>query len=430
MTTALELDPGEVRSTLQPVERATMLPPAAFVDPARARLGAGATSSRGWICAGHVSAVAEPGDFIIREVGARQRPRHRRRGRRGRAPSSTSAATAAPASSTRPRAACAGGSTAPTTPGPMTSTAPCAPLPTWTGSRTSTPPASACSRCASPSSAASCWSTSAARRPPRSTSASCSGHLERYSVEGLRRGGGSTTRSKANWKGIAENYNECLHCPGVHPELNALSDYMSGEEVYGAGAWCGGSMTLARAPRRWAPAAATPATARRSRASTAADLRHDPLLRALPQRARLAPPRLRDAPHPLAARAGPDRRHLRVVLRAGDDRARRTSTPATRSTSGTQVNREDWHVCELAQKGVRPARLHRRPLLGRGNRRPRLRHDGRRPLHGGAAGRGGEVRRERRIADAARRGRACPSRSPSSPRATGTRSSSAAATTG
>ena len=48
----------------------------------------------------------------------------------------------------------------------------------------------------------------------------------------------------ANWKGIAENYNECLHCPGVHPELNALSDYMSGEGLYGAGAWCGGSMTL------------------------------------------------------------------------------------------------------------------------------------------------------------------------------------------
>ena len=35
----------------------------------------------------------------------------------------------------------------------------------------------------------------------------------------------------ANWKGIAENYNECLHCPGVHPELNALSDYMSGDDV-------------------------------------------------------------------------------------------------------------------------------------------------------------------------------------------------------
>jgi Rieske 2Fe-2S family protein len=31
----------------------------------------------------------------------------------------------------------------------------------------------------------------------------------------------------------------------VHPELNKLSHYLSGETVTGAGAWCGGSMTLA-----------------------------------------------------------------------------------------------------------------------------------------------------------------------------------------
>ncbi len=30
----------------------------------------------------------------------------------------------------------------------------------------------------------------------------------------------------------------------MHPELNKLSHYLSGESVTGAGAWCGGSMTL------------------------------------------------------------------------------------------------------------------------------------------------------------------------------------------
>ncbi len=60
----------------------------------------------------------------------------------------------------------------------------------------------------------------------------------------LERASGTVYDVKANWKGIAENYNECLHCPGVHPELNALSDYRSGEEVLGDGNWCGGSMTL------------------------------------------------------------------------------------------------------------------------------------------------------------------------------------------
>ena len=48
----------------------------------------------------------------------------------------------------------------------------------------------------------------------------------------------------ANWKAIAENYNECLHCPGVHPELNALSSYDSGESFEGEGLWCGGSLFL------------------------------------------------------------------------------------------------------------------------------------------------------------------------------------------
>ena len=29
----------------------------------------------------------------------------------------------------------------------------------------------------------------------------------------------------ANWKFIAENYSECYHCPGVHPQLNKLTPY-------------------------------------------------------------------------------------------------------------------------------------------------------------------------------------------------------------
>ncbi len=61
----------------------------------------------------------------------------------------------------------------------------------------------------------------------------------------LQRGARIVYDVDANWKAIAENYSECLHCPGVHPELNRLSHYLSGETIEGAGAWCGGSMTLA-----------------------------------------------------------------------------------------------------------------------------------------------------------------------------------------
>ena len=39
-----------------------------------------------------------------------------------------------------------------------------------------------------------------------------------------------TYNVKANWKLIMLNYNECLHCPILHPALSAVSDYLSGEK--------------------------------------------------------------------------------------------------------------------------------------------------------------------------------------------------------
>ena len=70
-------------------------------------------------------------------------------------------------------------------------------------------------------------------------------HLAAYRTSELTRAGRITYDVEANWKVIVENYSECLHCPGVHPELNRLSHYLTGETFTGAGAWCGGSMTLA-----------------------------------------------------------------------------------------------------------------------------------------------------------------------------------------
>src|SRR4051794_36450243 len=69
-------------------------------------------------------------------------------------------------------------------------------------------------------------------------------HLGRYRLDTLVRAAAITYDVGSNWKAIAENYSECLHCPGVHPELNRLSHYLSGVDFEGAGAWCGGSMTL------------------------------------------------------------------------------------------------------------------------------------------------------------------------------------------
>jgi Rieske 2Fe-2S family protein len=49
----------------------------------------------------------------------------------------------------------------------------------------------------------------------------------------------------ANWKIAIENYNECYHCPLIHPELARVSPPESGDNHEGRGAWVGGSMNLA-----------------------------------------------------------------------------------------------------------------------------------------------------------------------------------------
>jgi Rieske 2Fe-2S family protein len=46
----------------------------------------------------------------------------------------------------------------------------------------------------------------------------------------------------ANWKLIIQNYNECLHCPVLHPALSQLTDYLSGDNCAPHRGYIGGSM--------------------------------------------------------------------------------------------------------------------------------------------------------------------------------------------
>jgi Rieske 2Fe-2S family protein len=49
---------------------------------------------------------------------------------------------------------------------------------------------------------------------------------------------------RANWKVLNENYQECLHCPRIHPELCRASPPESGDNVAPGPAWVGGWMDL------------------------------------------------------------------------------------------------------------------------------------------------------------------------------------------
>jgi Rieske 2Fe-2S family protein len=47
---------------------------------------------------------------------------------------------------------------------------------------------------------------------------------------------------KANWKLLILNYNECLHCPVLHPALNRLTDYLGADNESPSATYMGGAM--------------------------------------------------------------------------------------------------------------------------------------------------------------------------------------------
>jgi Rieske 2Fe-2S family protein len=57
------------------------------------------------------------------------------------------------------------------------------------------------------------------------------GHRVQYSV-------------RTNWKLVFQNYNECLHCPTIHPELSTRMPYQSGANDLTEGPFLGGYMEI------------------------------------------------------------------------------------------------------------------------------------------------------------------------------------------
>ncbi len=65
-----------------------------------------------------------------------------------------------------------------------------------------------------------------------------------WRMQDLRLGHRIVYDVRANWKLIVQNYNECLHCPNLHPALNRISHYLSGENEPLHASYMGGRMDL------------------------------------------------------------------------------------------------------------------------------------------------------------------------------------------
>jgi Rieske 2Fe-2S family protein len=64
--------------------------------------------------------------------------------------------------------------------------------------------------------------------------------LAKYGLADLRIGKVTTNTVRANWKIVLENYNECLHCPTIHPELVAVVPAYKKGDIFQEGRTDGG----------------------------------------------------------------------------------------------------------------------------------------------------------------------------------------------
>ncbi len=177
------------------------------------------------------------------------------------------------------------------------------------------------------------------------------GHVARFAMSDLCRARRIDYEVGANWKVIAENYSECYHCPGVHPQLNRLTPYDQGRNLESEGPWAGGWMELANDADTMSTDGATHGRPPLP-GLTADDERRIYYF--------VLWPNLLLSLHPdyvMTHQVWPiDAERSRVVcewLFHPETMARPDFDPTDAIDFWDLTNRQDWRVCELQQKGTR-----------------------------------------------------------------------------
>jgi Rieske 2Fe-2S family protein len=170
-----------------------------------------------------------------------------------------------------------------------------------------------------------------------------------WRIGDLRRGDGITYDIPANWKLVIQNFSECLHCPNLHPALNRLSHYLSGENEPLRPTYMGGRMDLNDGVATMSMDGTCP---RALLPNLDPDRRRQVYYYAIF-------PNLLVSAHPDHVMAhtlwplAPDRTRLVCEWHFHPDEL---AKPGFSSDDVRQfwdlTNRQDWHVCELAQRGI------------------------------------------------------------------------------
>src|SRR5574338_1071787 len=154
---------------------------------------------------------------------------------------------------------------------------------------------------------------------------------------------------KTNWKLILLNYSECLHCPNVHPVLNQLSHYMSGENEPLQPTYMGGRMDL----RPGVETMSMDGVCRRAYLPGVSEAdRHRVYYYALFPKFLLSLHPDYMMTHTIWPLA-PD--HTRLICEwhfHREEMARPGFSAEDVVSFWDMTNRQEWHVCELSQAGI------------------------------------------------------------------------------
>ena len=150
----------------------------------------------------------------------------------------------------------------------------------------------------------------------------------------------------ANWKVIHENYQECLHCGLIHPELCRVTPPDSGENLAPGPSWVGGWMDLAAGAATMSMTGAAVSTPRpRLDERTRRRVAYLALL-----------PTLLVSAHPdyvlthLLEPLAPDRTRVTCEWLVSPGTSRDAIAGAVELWDRT--NRQDWAACESVQRGL------------------------------------------------------------------------------
>ena len=177
-------------------------------------------------------------------------------------------------------------------------------------------------------------------------------HLDRFDFGRLRVAHEVVYEVGANWKFIAENYSECYHCPGIHPQLNKLTPYDLGGDFSPDGPWQGGWMELVEGAETMALNGGHRGSRPAMHGITPLDERRIYYYLVWPAAfLSIHPDYL--LVHRLEP-AGPGHTRVRCQwLFEPETIAAPGFDPSDAVEFWDLTNRQDWHVCELQQRGTR-----------------------------------------------------------------------------